>query len=128
MFDTIHKYTSLFRCNFCLELLPVSGSPSVLDKQRVYLVTENPHKYLKRSDMDEALHMEWIACCGDWYCTGVMNLYAFPVNRTVDWFTPRKDAPTFDALSRLMTQWEVATTLKSEIMIAAHFVGDRPAL
>lgn len=129
MFDKVHTYISLFRCNFCLELLPVSGSLSMLDKQKVYLVTENPSKYLKHYDRDEATHMYWIACCAECMDGGSMDEYLFPPNnRALKHFTPHEDAPTVDALTRLMASWGLTIGLKSRLMNAAHFDGDRPVL
>lgn len=128
MFDKVHKYISLFRCNFCLELLPVSGSPSTLDEQKVYLVTENPRKYLKHYHWEDALHMDWVACCGVCKYGGSMHEYLLPEDRVIKQFTPYKDAPTIDALTSLMRGWGVSVTLMNRVMVAAYFHGDRPIL
>lgn len=128
MFDNVQQHISIFRCNYCSELLSVDGGLSELSYHVVYLVTENPRKYLKHYDPEESLFMEWIACCADCYKSDAPIDLIQPTDRVVKAFNPLSDAPTYDRLRQLMDEWKVTPHLRSSVMVAAHFVGDRPVV
>lgn len=126
MFDKVHGHISIFRCDFCSELIPLKGSTEKLRSNRVYLVTDNPRKYLKHYSLEESLHMSWIVCCSECFGFGSMGEYLTPSHRVIKYFSPYREAPTYDALRQTMKDWGVTPHLQSEVMIAAHFVGERP--
>ena len=129
MFDKVQEHISIFRCNFCLELLPTKGSPDVLREQRVYLVTENPRKYLKHYDLEESLHMSWVVCCGE--CLGAAEDAGEPLipqDKLIMELFPYLQAPTYDALRNTLQGRRVTSHLQSEAMIVAHFFGIRPTV
>jgi hypothetical protein len=128
MFDKVQEHISIFRCDFCSELLPIKGHPDFLREQRVYLMTENPRKYLKHYDLEESLHMNWVVCCSDCHAEGSHKEYLSPEDKMIRVLFPYLEGSTYDALRQTMQRWEVTSHLKSEVMIAAHFVGERPVV
>jgi hypothetical protein len=128
MFDNVQHHISIFRCDYCSELLSISGDAFELLGNMVYLVTENPRNYLKHYDSEESLFMEWVACCVDCFNSNEHKDMFEPVNRVVKKFNPYGDAATYDKLRQLMDEWQVTPHLRASVMVAAHFVGDRPVV
>lgn len=128
MFDKVQSHISIFRCDYCSELLSIEGSLPELMQHTVYLVTENPRKYLKHYDPEESLFMDWVVCCSDCYDRDMTKELIQPENRIIKMFNPTSNAATYDRLRQLMDKWQVTPNLRSSIMIAAHFVGDRPVV
>lgn len=128
MFDNVQQHISIFRCDYCSELLSISGKESELKEHMVYLVTENPRMYMKHYDPDEALHMDWLVCCADCRSNEMTKDLLAPANLIIKMFNPYQKASTYSRLNELMEQWQVTPHLKSSIMMKAHFVGDKPVV
>lgn len=117
MFDTVPSHICLFRCSFCLELLPNSGSIGDLKRGTLYLNREDDGS------------LRWGAFCGD--CMDEF-VFAEMINRSGVEFKSTYYLATYNNLMEYansqIEKGVIDVSLKAALMRFAHFVSDRPVV
>lgn len=110
MFDTVHttnEHLSVFRCDFCSELIPTTGAFQDLRESSICMYGDS-----------------WIVCC--YHCKDLKVDYTKIGLHRPELSFSYLDLATYYLVKKEMEKHDCTVEQKAELMRVARFIGHRP--